>query len=674
MKKFLILTALIMLSNFLKAGVTCGYYPTYNFYLFKVLEPEKEDNSFMDFWIDYAGANQTVGIYDLSNSVESIENDVQNGSSENSVLAAAIRKKDTEMIAYLKDLSAYLSVNTDFYNQWEYPDEEKIKEYFSAYNTLLEKALNYNGTRLKDRYRLMAMRCMFQLEKYADLEKYWLSEGIKTKDAYCKKAMTGLFAGALYHQKKNDAAVNIFMQIGDIQSVKFCLDKKRNLEGIKERYAKDKNDPALVFLVQDFVNMFQENIDEDFGRPFDFSKIGRAEAEEFITFANGIADKKASKTPLMWKTAAAMVSYYLGDLDGAKKLIKQTSSLEGTQRMKDITRVISFFLAAKGEKYSHDKAEYYLGEFKWLDQMEKDDSFFGNAKSRIIVKHILPENKNTNFYTLLGSVDKYTDVRTLSTEELINYLGYISQSKRLDSFERYLLAKSPISLDELNEKIGTRYLGEMNFDKADEYLSKVPTGYYSQVPLGAYMTQRDYTIKRWSVTQEWVDDWALWDDNENGYAVTENQKLKFCREMKALTGNFKTESGNKRAETALLLATYCTQASRWGNCWYLLEYSWSVYDERSKAQQKYENKALEYLEEASKSSVDSVKYNAYYAKIWLLWHDYQYYYDDYMAHSQTVTKEMNNAMADLKKYWDGIYGKGEWSIKCDCIMDYVRTN
>lgn len=674
MKRFLILMTAVLLSNFVKADVSCWYYPTYNYYLFKILDTQTEDEDFLEYWKNYAGGKTPVYSYDFSYGIDAILSDIENGSSSKAVIDAAIQKKDTEMLDYLKDLSTYLNVNQDFYNQWEYPDENQIKEYREVYEKLLEKAKKYSGQRLKDRYNLMAMRCMFQLEKYPEVEKFWLSDGIKTQDEYCKKQMTGLFAGALYHQKKINAAVNIFLQIKDIQSVKFCLDDKRNLDGIRERYDKDKNDGALVFLVQDFVNMFQENIDsEDYGRPFDFRNIDYADAQDFITFANQIADKKASKTPVMWKTAAAMLSYYLNDIANAKKYAEQTASLEGTQRMKDVARVVRFFLSTKGEKYSSSKAAYYLSECLWLDKMAETDGFFENAKSRIVYQNLLPQNPNTNFYTLLASTDYTTiNILKLNAAELESYLNYITQTKKLDNFEKYLLTKSHVKRDDVIEKLGTRYLGEMNFIKAEDYLSQVPVSYYKESPLRPYMVFRDYTQQRWNVTQDWIDDWGYDDESE----LEENQKIKFCKEIKTLTEVFERSTGDKRYSAAMKLATYLTQASRWGNCWYLLEYSWGVYEPRSKAQQTYEEKALAYFDEAVKSSDDKTKYEALYGKTWLLWHDYNYYAYDYMVNheNQTVTPQMEKSMSDLKNYWDGVYGVGGWTISCDCVMDYVRTH
>ncbi|MBR6278915.1 MAG: hypothetical protein IKR41_09200 [Bacteroidales bacterium] len=670
MKKFLISAIIIMLINCnVKADVSCYGLETYNHYLFKILEKnQSEDFGYMKFWIDYTGANQAVSSYDLSYSVENIENDVKAGSSTNAILQTAILKKDNEMIAYLKDLSKYLNINDDLYNQWDYPSEEQIRSMLSEYEKILDNAKKYNGTRLKDRYRLMTMRCMFQLEKYSELEKYWLAEGIKTQDEYCKKTMTGLFAGALYKQKKVDSAINIFMQIGDLQSVKFCLDEKRNFQGIKERYNKDKNDASLIFLVEDFVNMFQENIDDEYSRPYDFRGIEMSNAKEFVSFANNIADQKASKTPLMWKTAAAIVSYYLGDVASAQKYINETSSLEGTQRMKDVTRVIKFFIETKAEKYSPAKAAYYESELKWLETKARDEMYFENARDRIIVHNILPSNDKNTFGILVGTTYNFNKLYEYSTKDLENYLSFISQPKKMNSLEKWLLDKSNVKTEEVYETLGTKYLGEMDFDKAEEYLSKVTPLYYNGTFLARYMSLRDYNVKRWVKTQDWIDDW--YDDSQS--TTKTNQKLDFCREIKALTTRFNSSTGDQHCETAQKLATLYSQASRWGNCWYLLEYSWSVYGERTPAQTAYENKALEYLDVAAKSTVDSIKYDSYYAKVWFLWHDYQYYYD--YGEQQEITSRMNTAMADLKNYWDGVYGKNEWSFQCDCIMDYVRTH
>ena len=122
-----------------KAGVSCYGLETYNHYLFKILEKnQSEDFGYMKFWIDYTGANQAVSSYDLSYSVENIENDVKAGSSTNAILQTAILKKDNEMIAYLKDLSKYLNINEDLYNQWDYPSEEQIRSMLSEYEKILD--------------------------------------------------------------------------------------------------------------------------------------------------------------------------------------------------------------------------------------------------------------------------------------------------------------------------------------------------------------------------------------------------------------------------------------------------------------------------------------------------------------------------------------------------------
>ena len=87
-------------------------------------------------------------------------------------------------------------------------------------------------------------------------------------------------------------------------------------------------------------------------------------------------------------------------------------------------------------------------------------------------------NKNTNFYTLLATTDYSTsNILTLNAAELESYLDYITQVKKLDNFEKYLLTKSHVKREEVIEKLGTRYLGEMNFIKAEDYLSQVPLSF-----------------------------------------------------------------------------------------------------------------------------------------------------------------------------------------------------
>ena len=652
----------------------CGYSFTTNYYMFDVFKTSTTANEsrYITFWQNYVGTK--INPWDISALEYLTEEDLHNPDSYNPIVTAALKKNDTEMLSYLEDLTAYHRINSSRYDDWEYPSEAELQQFAQKRKDIYQHAIAYNGTKLKDRYTLMAMRCLFQDEEYSKVEELWLSSGAKASDQDCRKTMMELFAGALYHQGKTAAAINIFMELGSLQDVKFCLDKKRDLNGIKEVYARDHNNPALVFLVEDFVNMFQETIDGESG-PWDFYTVTNKQAREFVNFANEIADKKASNTPLLWKEAAVLVSFYLKDFDNAKKYAAQMSSLQGTECMKDNARLIKFFVSTYDQKYTSANAAYYLSEFKWLES-KFSDPFFKNAWIRIAAQNIAAANyDNTNFITLVSNtvffINEKFSLENLTIPQLESFLNFFSNSKKADEFERYLIQKSEININQINDYIGIRYLGEMDLDKAEAAFSKVPVHYYASKAIGNYMMQRDYHIERWFTTQEWIDDYSEGDEPP----LKSNQRLEYTKELKSAIAKYNTSTGDERCNLAYKLAAMCYQASFWGNCWYLLENSWSIDDKPSDGQKLFEQKALTYLNVASNLDSDwQFLKNSYYAIAWIKWRNYEYFDAWWYNDNQNPTAEMNTAMSNLKSCFDKKFGVGNWEYACDYLMDYVRAH
>ncbi len=659
MKRFLIFVmAFLVVSN--AFATRCGGWEgEINFYLFSPFEKPEDSpqGAYYDFWKSYVG-DAELNVWDI-NSLKWA--DVVD--SDNIIVATARKKNDKEMLDYIKDLSTYLSNNSDHYNEWNYPTAERMAEIRDTYSQLLGRAKAYKGTRLKDRYMLMAMRCMFQLQQYDQVQAYWNSHASKATDQGCLKTMKGLYAGALYSTKKDDEAARIFMELGDRQSLKYCLDDKRNLKGIKSIYEKDNNSPVLAFLIEDFVNMYQENLDGD-QLISDYYSISYNEAREFIVLADKVVSGKKTNNPLLWKEAAALLSSYLGNDADADRYIAEFARMGGSQRLMDNARVIKFFQFVKTKSYKTDP-DYVVSELKWLKEMSGKVSFFYNANERIsnLLYDKLQNDPNTAYLFRPSAYELFE----APLDKVLSLREFLKNTKKMDNLQKYLystMVYKPADV-EFDDVLGTRCIGKMDFDKAIEYLQKVPAQYYANLCLGYYMNVRSYNKASWDELPEEISDYVRED-----LKVSKNQRLEFCKDIKNLTAKYNAAKGDDKCRLAYELATMYQSATHWGGCWYMSHYYWSVYGDDDDIYKAYEKKTIEYLNEAAKSSDGKIKSSALYAKAWVIWHDYEYFWN---RSDDGITPEMESSMEALCKYWDGVYGKGEWTMPCDYVMDFARS-
>lgn len=658
MKRFLILVAaLLSINSAVKASGCWGYddYDSYTSYIFAPEDFQAESGlpQYLEYWRSYAGGD--IEPYHISNL--SYVDDFAN--SNNPIIEYARNKKDMEMQAYLRDLCKYIQLNDKKYDRWNYPDEDEMLNLNKSYKAILQRAKAYTGSRLKDRYALLAMRCMFQLEQYTEVLSYWGSTGTKVQDPDCKKTMKGLYAGALYRTDKVNNAMVIYAEINDVQSLFCCLDGKRNFDGIKQIYDSDNNSPVLQYLVQDFVESCQDNC--VIGEGAADSWINQ-EARKFVPFANEVVAKKKTNNPIFWKEAAAAVSAFLGDYANAEKYIAECDKMSGTQREKDNARIIRDYVYLKAHGYKQ-KQDFIVAEMKWLEENSSNSRIYSDGHSMFLLELGRQTDNDLNTSYLLGN--KY--IRSLSESQLEQIRAFVKNQKKMDVLQKYLfdrLYSKPTDAD-FDEVLGTRALAAMDFDKAEKYLQNVPADFYKDMALGSYMNERNYKTPSWTRMP-----------SEVGYGeglsyVKSNLKYEFCKDIKALTAKYNAAKGDQKCDLAYELAVMYHSLTHWGHCWFLTHYYWSVYDDDDESYQAYTKKALEYLGEAAKSNTKTTKQNALYGAVWVSWHDYEYFVSWEPGYTEEVTPQMSKVMDDLCDYWDGVFGKSKWTMECDYVMNWA---
>ena len=163
----------------------------------------------------------------------------------------------------------------------------------------------------------------------------------------------------------------MFAEQGDFESIKWLLRKQRNLQGIKNMYASDPKSPALVFLVEDFVNNAQETLDDtgedhvidaDWIKTINARIIKKSEVEQFKVFAKQVIAEGKNPYPSMWKAAIGELQYLYGSHQEAVKTLTEAMAMAGTDRMADNARYIRL-VAGVG---ANEPSTWLAEEMTWL--------------------------------------------------------------------------------------------------------------------------------------------------------------------------------------------------------------------------------------------------------------------------------------------------------------------
>lgn len=629
MKKILVFWVVMLCYSAVYACADCY---SYNFYMFSVISRnefvEVENTGFLKFWKTYTNGKATQNDVDILNDID--YNDYKKllaGQTVNNIksliIETAVKKNDAEMIDYLNLLGKFLYSSIS-YDYWDYPSKEEIADSKKTAQEIVSVALNYKGERLKERYALLIMRCFFRQGSYEAAVNFWNSIASDIPDGGCKKAMQGLYAGSLFKTGKVEQAAEIFAQLNDMLSVKYCLKNKRNLSGISKIYASNPNSSCLPFLVQDFVNNAQETIDTtgyEKDNPY-YHPIYKREVLDFAAKANAIVDEGKTKCPQLWKTAAAMVHYLVNFQQDAEKEIDQAISLKGTPRMNDNARAIRLLIKANSSQPLDEN--YVIQELKWLESKfvddYTDDRHYNEVYERIVYLGLIPrferEGKTENVLLLYNYLDNrrlkdldlnsnyyhgefFCGLLSQTSDKAVKFFEFMKKNTSKTTLQKYFCNYMNYSDEFYNDIIGTIFLREDNMPKAAEYHKLVSAKFVSGLDCAPYMFYRDYSVPVWFNLQV-----LSYEKECSKVNLTENKRYKFALEINDLKTKYAKSKGEERKKLAYELGVRYYQASRLGRCWFLTDYGWSSWYEGPafKNEKDFAKIAISYLEESSTST------------------------------------------------------------------------
>lgn len=180
-------------------------------------------------------------------------------------------------------------------------------------------------------------------------------------------------------------------------------------------------------------------------------------------------------------------------------------------------------------------------------------------------------------------------------EQLIAML----ESKKLNTFEKYLVNQSAFNKDDVNDIAGTAWLRQFNFAAAEKWFKKIPAVYYQKESFAYYLAANPFA------------DLLLDTHAPTKQDTVKYTKLSFTQKMMRLQKQLATITDQEqKAKTCYEMAKGFYQMSYWGNSWMLVQYDWSTYigekDKAKSGSNEYYNaeKAEEYYQKASELSRD----------------------------------------------------------------------
>lgn len=657
----------------------CGFCaPTYNYYVFKITDccSRYEYNMQIDErlrkeWCNYTGRN--ISYNDIQDYVKLRENDIN--TSSNPIVTSARAKSDTEMLNYMKLLATYLETVEPMSNEWHYADENETRAYKASLRTILAKAKAYHGTTLKDRYTLLQMRILLHLEDYNACEALYNSEYGRMQKGIFADMMRGYYAGALKRNNKREAAAAIFVELGDMQSARHCLNKTNNVKCLEAAVNADPNSPVVSFMLEEIMNSVQESYDflqrnteyqmdeEDWFSMTNVYNVNDQQRKQLMNLCDRMLSDSKVKNKQQWLSAKAYLHYFLKDYQTAYDEICKACKMSGSDASKDCARVLRMLFVAKLPD-TQLVEKIYLEDFPWLVKKMRDvadaqkdtevpeqlksnkgewcylDNQWQRSAQRVLI-HGLAAHYKDNGNTFMNLV-VWRMVNTVEAgEDASRNTEYLAQ----DDYQHYSLLQN-LSLNDLNayydflfnqnhtklqqylidnglhtrvayaDYIGTRCLAMGRWQEAIKWMENIPMNYLSRQHIAVYAGMRDFTLDRWFNHIDVPESMEY-----EPYNLTRNKKIDYCRAVMATEQAYQSATGENRCYLAYELASLYFQASAKGDCWWLARYGVSPASEDVKQNPEstldFAQKAYDTLADALRTSDKDLKAKALYARLYI---------------------------------------------------------
>lgn len=621
--------------NTISACSMCA--PTYNYYVFKITDccsrfeyNMKIDERLRQEWCKYTGKDITYAQMKEFSELKPEEL----STTDNAIVKSARDKGDSEMMEYMTLLATYLQTVEPTMNEWHYFSPDEKEEYEDKLMGIMERAVAYKGKRLKDRYTLLQMRLFMRLD-YADGIVFYENGYKKMQNGIFADMMKGYYAGALAHCSKREEAAAIFVELGDMQSARLCLNKTNNVACLEAAVAKNPDSPVVAFMLEEVMNAVQETYDyfttaeevkknnseevgmmdmDDWFSMTTVYEVNEQQRAQLMTLCDRMLADKKVKNKQQWMAAKAYLHYFQKDYQTAYDEICQAYKMQGSDAARDCARVLRMLFVAKLNDTNLVES-IFMEDLPWLknkineqiainaayaqqEQLEGNrgswclnDNIWSRSAQRVLIHGLAAHYKdhgNTKMYLLawrmIPAMFTNEDEGTNSDYLAHDYFQYFDKLQEL-------------SLEELIAY--NDFLFKQKHSKIQQYL--IDNGKHTEVAYADVIGTRCLAMGKWQEAIKWMEnipmnylsnqhiapyagmrDYTIerWFDHIDvpesmefePYTLTTNKKVDFCRTVMKKEQEYNAATGERRYQLAYELATLYFQASAKGDCWWLARY------------------------------------------------------------------------------------------------------
>lgn len=670
---------IFFVSALLLAGVralACGpywYYPE-DYFMFRVYDKEMmrsldtDRNANCAAWRTLAGGkayDEDIRQVVYKYSLDQLNGILKGTRSKNSFARYIATSRDSEIADFLVLAKTCELSRSEMNDPWYYPSKDDPT--IASLEDVIDRSLSYSGERLEDRYVLQAIRAMFSLERFGQIDSLWMARESHLKEGVIKNMARGYVAGAAYNLGQKDKALNYYMENEDLMSLRTYYPQFGSDMDILGYAAQNCPDnPEVSSFLQDVGSRYEREYNEEqysYSREEKYKDIDgwvkdagegmSKEIREYIQIC--LKGARNAKEPGMWYYAASFLYDCLGDGGKAMDYIAKAEQSRKSQFIDESVKVLRMYLDAKYLAYDTAYEARLFEQIKWLD---------GKIASCITpnVKTITSEGYDLHlgfsyYYwndmlrkVLIGyaapKMDKINPVlslrlRNMADNRILNLVDCYSteyydgkwhwnepkimtmKEYRADTGMENMFDYSNYffdAMDSLELKAVIRYEKSMGngVTEMDRYLDSrgyVSHDYVRELIGTRYLRERNYSealkyLSDVSGSYENTTNVHWYFNREpfsygpvKGKELKRQYKLTFAKEMVSLEARMKSDNPDTRG--AAMVRYGLGLRSSFDNCWALTQYHLNCEDVWQ--EEPYRIKALEDAEDYIKSGLRTIK-------------------------------------------------------------------
>ena len=314
-----------------------------------------------------------------------------------------IVEKDTAILNFLLLAKTTEFVRMQRNSRWYYPTMRQGTR--MTLEDIAEKALLNKNKRLHQRYLLQGIRALFSLSRYEECVAIWEKEVSKLpKDNLMRRFIEPYIEGAIFHLKRSEKAVGYFAELGDVESMLYCLGRmgEKLSEEDALSFVCDYNQNSgyipktlqkIVRSIEPYGEFYEEYYSDDY---CDSNKEEKLKIiEKLLVLCREMADERDTKDKAMWYYTAAFLYDIKGNVSKASQLLKRAESINTSDFISESIAVFRIYLDAKLSTYNNAYETKLFKQIKWLD-----DKIVGNIKS-------MQSDDNSWFWALDNCISFY---------------------------------------------------------------------------------------------------------------------------------------------------------------------------------------------------------------------------------------------------------------------------